>query len=95
MKLVVDPSGGLQRTAYLPQSSHAAHCTTCSPEEAGTFRHLLTISYNCRWSMQGQLGQFDFYGGTFRRSYEESIFSAPNTTPMSVLMGGFHRKQDS
>lgn len=45
--------------------------------------------------MQGQLGQFDFYGGTFRRSYEESIFSAPNTTPMSVLMGGFHRKQDS
>lgn len=29
-----------------------------------TFRHLLPIFYNCRWSMQGQLGQFDFYGLT-------------------------------
>lgn len=30
--------------------------------------------------MQGQLGQFDFYGQTCCHSYEKPIFSAPNPT---------------
>lgn len=59
-----------------------------------TFRHLLTIFSNCTWSMQGQLGQFDFYGETYCHIYEESIFSALNPSLCSVVCI-FHRKQDS
>lgn len=59
-----------------------------------TFRHLLTIFYNCRWSMQGQLGQFDFYGRTYCHSDEESIFACTESCVCPVVCV-FHRKRDS